>query len=958
VRIWAVPGSATLTPDATPEQRNNIFDGSQNTITLSAAINETVGFQLGMKSDGLLAGVQSVDAEPLRMNGSDQIASDYIRFYRQEWITVESFPAWYLRLTPYLSETRQVADPLVPIVEGSGALPIGLKRGRCEAIWVDVHVPPGTEPGIYRGGLKVGTGREEGERLNLVVHVWPFALPQVRHVAVVADFDTRKLLARHLSIGGRPYSPTHLRSDDPMYKQAVRTIEATLHMLNAHRLSPVTSDLQPARSVDSVGDIELDWTDYDRLVGPILDGSAFPDRQPAIAWPMPLTEDSPSPAVYGGLGSARYNRMLADYMAKCAEHFEANGWLDRHYVPVPLTAADAAAKYRLFERFGRVLKESDPRLQPLCTLWPQSMEPYGWVGGPYRNVNALVGVWAVPGMFADPAQLAAQRSADRRTWLIPSHPPYSGSLWLAAMPTSARSLPLQAYRFGCEAVFLPKINDWPDRATMNAAGSEQMLIWPGRPHGLTEPIPSVRLKRLRRGLQDCEYLWLLEQNRRGAISERIAADLFAFGGTDCYVEHFLDGRAGGWIRDANAWELARRIIAEEIVLALEATGAVTPLELVRENTERIAERVAWTRHTETVRQVRADVEGIRALSARPVAEQEQADEPIDLETLLANTPESGSLLPTPAQPPRPVELAATLSVFNASYGPARLAFDFVEVPPGWRTTGSAGEAPLLAPFEFARQVVMAEASSIPTDPDGVVRLGIQRVDPDGLSSVAPGRLCLLTVQPIESAIRIDGRLDDWPMGTENVASDFLLVGGRDVPKVNLPHPIKASQRTTVFVCRDAEYLYIAFNCEDRALNRRGITRSNYVRYDGLWPTGEDLVEVILDPAGTSLSPGDLYHVVVKANGAVIAERGAACLEPIGAHAEWTADVVAAVDDRWQGDRWGVEVRIPLRSLGETAEIWGANFGRFHARSGEYSSWSGARRYLYSPVSLGNLRPNP
>jgi hypothetical protein len=53
-----------------------------------------------------------------------------------------------------------------------------------------------------------------------------------------------------------------------------------------------------------------------------------------------------------------------------------------------------------------------------------------------------------------------------------------------------------------------------------------------------------------------------------------------------------------------------------------------------------------------------------------------------------------------------------------------------------------------------------------------------------------------------------------------------------------------------------------------------------------------------------------------------------------------------------------EIRVPLTSLGKTAPIWGINFARYVTRLGEYSTWSGARRYLYSPASLGNIQLAP
>ncbi len=55
--------------------------------------------------------------------------------------------------------------------------------------------------------------------------------------------------------------------------------------------------------------------------------------------------------------------------------------------------------------------------------------------------------------------------------------------------------------------------------------------------------------------------------------------------------------------------------------------------------------------------------------------------------------------------------------------------------------------------------------------------------------------------------------------------------------------------------------------------------------------------------------------------------------------------------------WVAELVVPLAAFGPEARrsrVWGLNVTRLDARRGEYSSWSGARGYSYSPQSLGNL----
>jgi hypothetical protein len=160
----------------------------------------------------------------------------------------------------------------------------------------------------------------------------------------------------------------------------------------------------------------------------------------------------------------------------------------------------------------------------------------------------------------------------------------------------------------------------------------------------------------------------------------------------------------------------------------------------------------------------------------------------------------------------------------------------------------------------------------------------------------------------------------------------------------------------VFVGHDSEALYVAFNCEEPNPGGRRVSKSSFVEYDGLWPTGEDLVEVLIDPTGQAIGPEDLIHIVVKANGAAIAERGVACLKRVAPHDPIPVNLQAAVDDRSQPGRWMVELRIPYDLIdGDSAPVWGINFARYDAQRGEYASWTASPSHLYSPVFLGNMR---
>lgn len=920
--IWAAADSMTLFPDSEPDAENAIFSSTARLLRLEAAVNETVSAQIAIRAGRSPLTITAVSMRELRQ-GEQVIAGDSIQLYRESRVPVTDYPAWFLRLTPELRAPRAYPDVLVPLTAARGGLPVEVPVGQTAALWLDVHVPLGAAPGDYRGTLQIA-GRGLGRRdLDVSLSVWPFALPQTHHLALVAGLSTSDLLRQHLEVGGQPYVPARLSFEDPAYARAAQVIDSAVRLLHQHRCSPVLTDVYPLARLSPEGRPELDWADYDRLVSGILDGTLYESRTPALAWPMPVDDRNPLPDAYGGWGSASHRQAVAEYLRQSVEHFRDKGWLDRHYFYMPLPAGSSAARYDAFDLVGRLLLSVEPKLNILCPLPPQPMAAYGLREEGLRDVSTLVRTWCPPASMVDAEELRRQQALGRSAWFTPDRAPFAGSLSLLAPPLHARGLPWAAYRLGCSGLFLPSVNRWTGAGTPAAAESETALIWPGKPYGLNGPVPSIRLKRLLRGLQDYEYLWLLGQNRRPGIAELVAADLFGFGGTQAYGEHCLDGRPGGWVDDPAAWEMARRLMARELLAAFRESEEPASRPAQDEIT-RFEQQLEWARMTDATRALRAQVEGVRV-----EYDAANADAPFLIE--------------------------ATVALFNGTREPFGGWLSFADVPGQWRLDSSRLQVDRLDARRSARRILSGRVPGLVPNADGVLPIQLALTGANNEPRPFPARICAITSQRLTRPLVLDGKLDDWPLGAGNVAADFVLVGALDVPKQGRGSRDRASQQTLVFVCNDSNYLYIGFNCSDDRPEARVRSRGNAVRYDELWPTGEDLIEVVLDPTHRAVDAGDLLHFVVKSNGAVISERGAPCLAAVARYSDWPAGVEAAIDDTLHPDRWTVEMRIPIRALAGRPGIWGVNFGRYLDRLGEYSSWSGARRHLYSPASLGNLR---
>lgn len=923
LELWAAESDLAIFPDTRRQFDNEVFDGARNHVALDAAVNETVAFQLVLRAragvDSIIAVNVSDFASP---SGGATIPAAQSTIYRQTYVPVAAYPAWYLQRSGLLRVPREFPDALVPIAAGTTALPAPLSADRNQVFWIDLHVPRGTPPGTYHGTVAVSTRGQSGGRLDVDLVVWPFSLPDAPHVQAIAPLRWADLVAHHVESDGRPYRPQRLTRDDPLQPSALAVLDGTMRLLRDHRCHGILTDLHPLRRIGAGGDAETLWADYDAIVAGYLSGATFDDRVPVPVWPLPVDERYPQAEMYGGAHTQAYRAALHAAVAESLRHFAEHGWSER-LLAMPYVSADLLGdEYAAYRAIATGMHDADAALRLWCDLPPQSMEPYGWPGHAYVDLSDLVNVWCPPARYADPSRFAALRKAGAAVWWQTDVPPYSGSLSVVSPPIDVRSIGWQATRWTADTVWLEGAADWPDPLAPGTTvdGATRWLIRPGREYGVNGPVPTVRLKHLLRGLQDAEYLWLVRQQDRPAVADLVAGSLFAFGGTAAFGEHLSDPRPYGWIADGAMWRLGRRLLAAELSAAA-AGKPPADFEQFRQNLD-------WQRFLGGTHRVRAWVDGVRvrADASRPTA---------------------------------PLRAEARVSVINETTRTVAAPLRCDAVPDGWTV---AGDLPALeaAPGETASRVVRLDGTSINPMAGGITGIVPWSIIVDGGEAMrlsVPARLAMLVAPQRARPIRVDGSLLDWPPGGGNVASQFVRVGVPADTATPVAEPERATEPTLALFCHDDDALYIAVNCQDGAMNQLATERTNFVRYEGLAPVGEDLIEIILDPGATASGPGDLYHIVVKANGAAVCERGFGCRPPIGPHVSWPADIQVAVNTTSANDRWFAEVRISWDSFAPEARrqaIWGMNVTRLHARLGEYSTWSGARTNAYSPTTLGTM----
>jgi len=516
-RWWIVDSLAKVRPlDPFP-------DSPVKRAGLSAGRNEFEPFQLVLHADNVDVADLDVQVSDLRTPEGLEIPQSNVTVYLERFLNVT-------QPSVIGGATGQWPDPLIPRVdqyahERRNAFPFVLRQGRNQPLWVEIFIPESTKPGEYAGSVRISQGAKSIVDIPLSVTVWAFVLPSTSTLKSSFGLSGIALLKQHR---GR------YTNDDDLYSLTRVYARAALQ----HRISINGGSMVPPKYRLEGGRARIDWSAYDAEVGPLLDGTAIPEGQPlhgAKATSVELRTPSSFPT----------NEQQALYWAESVRHFRQSGWSDRLFLY--LWDEPAAADYpKVLER-GRAALQANPEIRSLLTTpFTGKLEEVVQIWTPL--VNCLERKPGFDDFCAEAPPMETylhERALGKSLWFYQSCASHGcnipGGLYFAGWPsymvdasgTANRVMQWLAWKFRIDGELYYSMNEaygenmdpWTDVRLFGGNG-DGTLFYPGRPDrigGLTDiPIESIRLKLIREGMEDYEYLALLAK-----LEGQSAADKYA-----------------------------------------------------------------------------------------------------------------------------------------------------------------------------------------------------------------------------------------------------------------------------------------------------------------------------------------------------------------------------------------------------------------------------------------------
>jgi MYXO-CTERM domain-containing protein len=505
--VSAVGDTQKIRPDAPPP-------AAESSIALSCAQNEICGFQIAASAAGAADAVSGITVGDLAGPSGQKLAGSSALVYREGFLTIStpSNAAGVTGLWP---------DPLIPDVdeffgETRNAFPAPVAAGQTQGFWLEIHVPDGQAPGMYAGSVTVTSGGGTSQ-VALSIHVRGFSLPSTSSLASAYGFDWDGPCVGHFGGYGPP-------SCDDAGLEAINDLYFR-DALN-HRIT--ISELVYAPPIQKgMGD----FTSFDTLYGPYLSGTALTGANQLQGAKITTIE-------YAG------DQVAASYAAWAA-HAKANGWFDRVFDYTCDEPPNGCAWSAIPAR-AAIVHAGDPLFRTLTTTTIQAAQQNGVLS----SLDILVPILnEMDGSSADPypgdqrpQYDAFLMGANAELWMYQSCEPSSScadgtvggrpgfpTMFIDEAAITNRMMPWLDFEFqvGAELYYdTTHAMDTGDAWTTQYAfgnNGDGSIWYPGKPSviGGTKDIPieSLRMKLIRAGMQDYEYLALLTRLGDGAFAQ-------------------------------------------------------------------------------------------------------------------------------------------------------------------------------------------------------------------------------------------------------------------------------------------------------------------------------------------------------------------------------------------------------------------------------------------------------
>ncbi len=521
-------------------------------VQLSAARNEWESFQILLRSDTPLRIVR-IETDALRGPNGALLPPSETRLYREHQLRLETGtyrnaefkPDWY-------------PDPLIPLVEPlSGkpltgarfqALPFDLPPGETHGFWIDLHVPADAPPGVYQGTYALVLANGKKAEIPVTLTVWGFSLPEVPSLMTSFGSPAQRL---------RGYERDQKRVEPRPIDWARVEIQCAQLLSENNINATPPQNLRPVLQPD--GSYRIPSNEVRALRGFVdqyhLNAIQIP--HPSVAIKDPDQEKD------------KLRAWLKAFDTAARELNRSNVIFYTYLKDEPNTLDD----YRYVQKWGRAIRQAHSVVKVLVVEQTWTEPGKGGADSAWGDLYGAVDIWCPLFSLHRPESAAKREALGEMVWTYTAlcqgqptpwwHIDYPLLNYRAPATIGWRSRIRGLLYWGGMSYWKTVDDPWTEAPFYVGNGVPQQgkkgirfngegsLVYPARAIGYDGIVPTIRLKALRDGIEDYEYLAILERAGRADAADRVIKPI---------AESFFK-----WDKDPQAWAKARGQLAKLIL---------------------------------------------------------------------------------------------------------------------------------------------------------------------------------------------------------------------------------------------------------------------------------------------------------------------------------------------------------------------------------------------------------
>lgn len=526
-----------------PRETEEYFIRDQ-ALSLRAARNEVIAFQLLVKNLTPDLGDQfQLVISDLRSDDATTLSADNAQLFQAHYHYVDQGGYDWGPTSEVLPWPDHYPDALIPQTMQCGsqtthvldAFTLPENKQENQSIWLDWYIPRDQVAGLYKGQIQI-TRVDQAEN--------PITIPFELTVGALTLPDKT-----HIQAVGEIYDPYIAEGVGKDMRSAEWQAMAQCYQQLAHQHRIVFIERLHINNDD-----EARWQAYRDYVDPILTGELFTEKyayqgpgfaEPVNTWRTPWAQGY-NARVHKPLSDAEIEkyRSLAE---KWQTEVDKNQWHHSTFFAYVFDEVDGATDTdelgdvppdyisMVHTQMDRVQKAIDRGTgdQSVDLIWTSHTDPGTWANNPKEDLAGITRLWSPSANSANVDFLHEQKAKGDTIWFYHAGHPSVGVHSVNASGIEMRSWGLITARYDFDGHFMWAINladpklpyHYPSYKRDDDRFGNGAIVYPGNQlntigyHATPGPIPSMRLKAWRRGLQDAELVKLAAQNSPQRVSE-------------------------------------------------------------------------------------------------------------------------------------------------------------------------------------------------------------------------------------------------------------------------------------------------------------------------------------------------------------------------------------------------------------------------------------------------------